>query len=78
MPSYQRLEEKVKKKPRFVQRIKAFSGSYYWLPCPICGEYYGGHEWDGGSLADTNHSGKMVCPDCNEIAREANQRKLEI
>jgi predicted RNA-binding Zn-ribbon protein involved in translation (DUF1610 family) len=65
----------VKKKPRFIQRVKAFAGSYFWLPCPICGEYYGGHEWNGGSLMETEYQGKMVCPDCVEIARETNEAR---
>jgi predicted RNA-binding Zn-ribbon protein involved in translation (DUF1610 family) len=59
----------MKSKPRFIQWIKAFLGGYFWLPCPICGENYGGHEWTGGSLMTSETAGKMVCPDCNEIAR---------
>ena len=45
---------------------------YFWLPCPLCGEEFGGHEW----LKDTDEipaciriidqpgSGMGICPTC--------------
>ena len=31
--------------PRWVHRIRAWYGGYFWLPCTNCGRYGGGHEW---------------------------------
>ena len=33
---------------RFVHRIIAWAGGFFWLPCPRCGREFGGHEWSGG------------------------------
>lgn len=30
---------------RWVNRWYAKALFYFWLPCPICGEPFGGHEW---------------------------------
>lgn len=35
--------------PRLLNRAYAFVFGYFWLPCPLCGFYYGGHEWEMGS-----------------------------
>lgn len=44
-------------------------GGYFWLPCPICGEHFGGHEISG-SLMTSWDSGVGVCKNCfNEAAR---------
>lgn len=29
---------------RLLNRIYAFLFGYFWLPCPLCGEMFGGHE----------------------------------
>jgi hypothetical protein len=31
--------------PRWVHEWWAFTGGYFWLPCPLCGREMGGHEW---------------------------------
>src|SRR6266446_1757418 len=38
--------------------------AYYWVPCPICGQMYGGHEAKGGTLWTHGGGGQAVCPDC--------------
>ena len=45
------------------ERIRATLGGYYWLPCPICGRDYGGHEKPNGSLEGPVGSGHTVCGD---------------
>lgn len=30
---------------RWLNRLYARYYRYFWLPCPICGEGFGGHEW---------------------------------
>lgn len=32
------------KLPRWLHRAYAVALGYFWLPCPICGECFGGHE----------------------------------
>lgn len=66
-----------KKRPRFIQRIYAFLHAYYWLPCTICGEYYGGHE-AAGTLMTSSTGGVLVCPDCAEEAEKRNRARREM
>jgi hypothetical protein len=39
---------------------------YFWLPCPICGQMFGGHEWgsEHQTLMLDASRGVAVCPDC--------------
>ena len=32
-------------RPRWLNQVYAQVFGYFWLPCPICGEFWGGHEW---------------------------------
>lgn len=34
--------------PRWWHRFYAWLGGYFWLPCPVCGKHFGGHEWMTG------------------------------
>lgn len=57
----------------------AAAGGYFWLPCPLCGTEFGGHEWTqvNGHRMDVPDewttdeagvvekiSGQGICPDC--------------
>ena len=53
--------------PRFINHIFAYLLGYFWLPCPICGRNFGGHEWSNTLLSSTGH-GKGVCPKCGNRA----------
>jgi hypothetical protein len=57
-------------KNRAWNRVRAFFGAYFWLPCPLCGKMFGGHEWDGTSVPTSFGSGEGVCPDCKGIAEQ--------
>jgi len=65
------------KKPRWVQRLIAFFGGYFWLPCPICGRKFGGHE-PSGTLIKEGHvffpaivfRAEMTCSECVEEAKK--------
>jgi hypothetical protein len=61
--------------PRFLHWLYAHLFAYFWLPCPICEEMFGGHEarW---ALMDTLSSGHAVCPNCVEGANERNEEKF--
>jgi hypothetical protein len=45
--------------------------NYFWLPCPLCRRYSGGHEWNGVSIPVSLSRGKGVCPrkECQEEAK---------
>lgn len=48
---------------------------YFWAPCTLCGQMYGGHEWrdyDGKSSSiETDRPGisQGICPDCTRAGR---------
>ena len=47
-----------------IEKLKASLGGYFWLPCPMCGKMFGGHEkgetmWNKKDI----FSGKMTCAD---------------
>lgn len=50
---------------RLFHRLYAGFFGYFWLPCPKCGEMFGGHQvaikTASVTCAGTN---KVVCPDC--------------
>ena len=60
--------------PRFIHQLYAFLNGYFWLPCPICGQYFGGHESSGIGLMKDWSSASLVCPNCKI---EANRRNAE-
>lgn len=69
------------KLPRWLHESWANFAGYFWLPCPLCGEYFGGHEWKVGS---PNHSimtswntGSGVCPNCHDAARAYNEKWMK-
>lgn len=61
--------------PRILHRIYAGLTGYFWLPCPICKEYFGGHEKNSGSLYSDRYSGRTVCSNC---VGEADKRNDEL
>lgn len=62
-----------RKRPRWLQRFWAWLNSYFWLPCPLCGEYFGGHEWAGTLQLDASR-GKGVCVNCVISAARRNEQ----
>lgn len=64
-------------KYRRLNHLYAVLGAYFWHPCPLCGEYFGGHEWlYGNSLMTSPNTGKCVCPNCGEKAKKANMENF--
>lgn len=55
-------------KLRFLNRVYAWFHGYFWLPCHVCGQHYGGHEWEidryMGQFDSINSRG--ICPDCGQ------------
>lgn len=55
--------------PRWLHMLYAFLHSYFWLPCPICGKRFGGHEWETNSeLYVSPGLYEGVCRNCKEEA----------
>lgn len=53
---------------RLMHRLWAWLAGYFWLPCPVCGKQFGGHEEPTGLLRLENGEGRVTCPRC-EVAR---------
>ena len=51
-------------KRRLWNRMRAWFSAYFWIPCPRCGQNFGGHEATGAALMREDGSGRLVCPDC--------------
>ena len=65
-------------KHRTWNRFRATIGGYFWLPCPICGQMFGGHE-EHGNLAISYSSGKLTCIECaSEAERQSNKLYEEV
>ena len=60
-------------KLRLFHRLYAFFCGYFWLPCPICGREFGGHE-KNGYLMDDPFGGRMVCSNCKKEAEHRNKQ----
>lgn len=58
-------------RPRWVHKVWAWFGGYFWMACPLCGHHFGGHEW-GGEIYDPDESttGKGICLDCARFVRD--------
>ena len=52
--------------PRRVHRAYSALLGYFWLPCPNCGQNFGGHEIPDPAayITDDDLSGWIVCPLC--------------
>jgi hypothetical protein len=59
--------------PRLIHRLWAGIRGYFWLPCPICEQMFGGHE-PHGDLMTSWTDGLCVCSRC---AAEAERRNAE-
>ena len=60
---------------RTYHAFRAWVTGYFWLPCPACGQKFGGHEKQDSAqhqdsiptvLPDGTYRGsaKLICPDC--------------
>ena len=65
--------------PRWLHAVYAHVAGYFWLPCPICGDNFGGHEIhyarEHESLMTSLGGGMCVClkPECQAEARRRNE-----
>lgn len=63
---------------RLFHYLRAKLSGYFWIPCPVCGENFGGHEITAGKceampISGDWHHGKLVCPKaaCQSTAKQA-------
>lgn len=53
--------------PKLWRYYRATLNGYFWLPCPLCGKMFGGHEKFGGAILvpgkDATY-GRVVCVNC--------------
>lgn len=52
---------------RWWNHLRALAGGYFWLPCPECAEYFGGHELrlsDGPRVIRFGQPNRLLCPPC--------------
>lgn len=54
---------------RALNRMIAFIGGYFWLPCPCCGQNFGGHEWGYTNDYPDSIDGKGICADCAKAGK---------
>ena len=68
------------RRPRWLAKLQADVGGYFWLPCPICGENFGGQEVGPAALMDSTSHGKCVCnkPACEAEARRQSKPWYEL
>lgn len=64
--------------PRALNKIWAHIFGYFWLPCPLCGRNFGGHEWrePTPSIPTSTCRAKGVCPR-SECVKEARRLTRE-
>lgn len=51
----------LRRRFRRLNQAYAFLASYFWLPCPICGEMFGGHECGTKSVPAKDGNGWIAC-----------------
>lgn len=63
-------------KNRLWNKFYAWVAGYFWLPCPVCGRSFGGHEWKDIPGHQNSVPTKLfrrgshatgICPDCTKL-----------
>jgi hypothetical protein len=62
---------------RLLHKLYAKALGYFWLPCPVCGKEYGGHEhvWTVPLISDDGHAYGVCSYECGAKAQELNDAK---
>ena len=55
---------------RLFDKFYAWLFGYFWVPCPVCGREFGGHECGFGALIGEDGHARIVCndPQCTHEA----------
>jgi hypothetical protein len=64
---------------RKLNKAIAYTFGYFWKPCPICSQFFGGHEWKtehpNSSIYTSKTGGSGICPDCTKSGKAINLNK---
>lgn len=63
------------KPPRWTHWLRATVCGYFWMPCPLCGHGFGGHEY-GATLMTSPHTGVTTCSDPACLKEASHRNKL--
>lgn len=64
---YRRKGFRLPYRPRWPHRLYAGLMGYFWIPCPLCGDPFGGQETTGAAIGKAGrppNEGMCVCPRC--------------
>ncbi len=71
----------LRRQPRWLQKIIAYIGRYWWRRCPLCEKYFGGHEWAEDKKMLIPSCGmsyeKEICKNCEDKAEMMNKEEYE-
>jgi len=67
------MKKDIRLQPRWFAYLRTVFGGYFWIPCPICGEYFGGFETSQEGLQISYIEGKCVCMNCGKEAKKRNK-----
>lgn len=54
--------------PRWCHRLWAKMRGFFWMPCPTCGDPFGGHEASGSLMVEPGR-GLLVCEECEAVLK---------
>ena len=78
------LTDPLVMRERVLAASAASAGGYFWLPCPLCGLEFGGHEWLRGTAqnpssirlpGDAPGASTGICPFCTMAGRGRQYRE---
>jgi C4-type Zn-finger protein len=60
---------------RYLHRLYAHLFGYFWLPCPVCGKEFGGHEhvWTVPLILDDGRASCVCSVECGHKAQKLNE-----
>jgi len=64
-------------KMRWLNKLYALFCGYFWLPCPLCGSYFGGHEATGKGIMISWDRSEGICPDCIDETKKYNEEWMK-
>ena len=59
--SFYEFGRQLPREPRWINHFYAWIVGFYWLPCGICGQNYGGHEFGKSVINYSNGVGQSTC-----------------
>ena len=64
----------AKRVESWLNKIYAYLMGYFWRPCPVCGEYFGGHQTKLGGIKITERGemwekGLVICDTCTSLGK---------